>query len=520
MRIGAKRVAPESKKGYKRLELANTFEHQVSFQRVIWFAIIGLFAVCLGYLLATRASMTILAILGLSWLILLPYHSQISVYLSLSTFSSALIVPFFPGRPYLWEFAALLAWSGLLVTFSMRRESPDFGELIRKNQWLFIGVIGYSLVLVMIMRYRGVGLRILGGSVMGGRFYFQQLCCAIFPFAFAAWRSDEKTIYRLFVAQRLLTVTYLVSDFVFSVAPKELYFFLQFFELPGDALGFEMQAERFGIRRFQSLCVVGISLSLLALTRYNLRDFFSRRAAYLAPMAVIVIGMGLLSGYRIMIVTLVFTSILCGYAQRFYTFKNNVILCTAISLLLVFTYAFAADLPLAAQRATSFLPGIGVDPQAKEDAYGTLETRRMLRKIGWEMAPQFLWVGRGFGQSAYGGSSMQWDPTGITDHLNMGQFFNGFVGLLVNTGVFGTGFMLLILASGTTVAWNIIRLLRRFGCQDNFSRMSCVIASLWIYDVFAFLFIHGDSEYAMKTFSLQAGLLLVCRLHLKRKFSA
>jgi hypothetical protein len=32
--------------------------------------------------------------------------------------------------------------------------------------------------------------------------------------------------------------------------------------------------------------------------------------------------------------------------------------------------------------------------------------------------------------------------------------------------------------------------------------------------------LHGDSEWAMKTFSLQAGVLLVCHYHLNKRLTA
>ena len=46
---------------------------------------------------------------GLAWVMLLPYHAQVSFSLAMVTFSSAFLLPMLPGRPYLWEFAALLA---------------------------------------------------------------------------------------------------------------------------------------------------------------------------------------------------------------------------------------------------------------------------------------------------------------------------------------------------------------------------------------------------------------------------
>jgi hypothetical protein len=197
-----------------------------------------------------------------------------------------------------------------------------------------------------------------------------------------------------------------------------------------------------------------------------------------------------------------------------------VILSGLLALVLGALYVFAQDLPLSAQRSASFLPGIQVEQSAKNDAMGTWECRKILRKIGLEMAPQYFWVGRGFSHSGKGDFSMISDPTGITMHVNMGRFYNGFVGLLVNVGGFGTLFMLVFLTSGLVLSGRIMQHLRAHGCNDLFSLMCSVVSAQWAANTVAFLFLHGDSEWAMKTFSLQAGLLLACDFHLKNRLKA
>ena len=91
---------------------------------------------------------------------------------------------------------------------------------------------------------------------------------------------------------------------------------------------------------------------------------------------------------------------------------------------------------------------------------------------------------------------------------------------MINTGIFGTLFMLMFMLAGSRLAWSIVRHLRAHGCADNFARVSCIVAGLWLSNVLAFLFLHGDSEWAMKTFSLQAGVLLVCNYHLSKRLTA
>jgi hypothetical protein len=490
--------------------ISSAIDQRIKLEKAFWFCMLCFCALATGYLLAADQIKLALCLAGVGWLITLPFHLKISVYLAVATFSAALILPFFPGRPFWWEFAALLGWSGVAMTIAMRQYAPDFAQRVKENRWLFLGMFGYCIVLFVIMHYRGVGLRILGSDQVGGRFYFQQLTCVIFPFAFLMLRLDERTLLRLYVMQLLLTTSYLVSDFVFARAPQSMYFLLYFFELPGDAIGFEMNAGRFGVRRFQSLYMVGTGIFFLLMVFYSVRDYFSRRAMVLIPATIAVLAAGMFSGHRYLVVTVSASLLFCAIAQRFFTLRNVAITLTAAAMFWSFAYAFAEKAPLSVQRVVSVLPGVRIHAQARNDGASTMEARRMLRKIGREMMPGYFWIGRGFGL-ALDDASIRWDPTTVTMHASQGRFFNGFVGLMVNTGIFGTIFMGIFLAAGTYLAWNVIKHLRTYGCNENFSRMCAVVAGFWIATALGFFFLHGDSEYAMKTFSLQAGMLLACK---------
>ncbi|HVY71903.1 MAG TPA: hypothetical protein VHH73_18365 [Verrucomicrobiae bacterium] len=489
--------------------LSNTFDRHVKFNQIFWFGVIGVVCLALGYLLAWASWMVFMTAAAGFWLITLPYHSRIATYLSVATFTSALILPYFPGRPYMWEFAGLLGWTGMIVTVSLRQYSPNFAKLVQANIWLFLGLAGYCAVLLVTMFYRGIGFRLLGNELMGGRFYFQQLICSIFPLLFTMVTLEEKMVSRLFFAQCILTSTYLVSDFIFSIAPQALIFLLQFFELPGDALNFEGLARSHGIRRFQSLYIVGTGVIYVLMARFPLSEFFGFRGLVLLPVSLGVFGIGLLSGHRFLFFIVSMVGLQVAFTQRFINFKNAMVGLVMLGTGLFFAYGYADQMPLAAQRALAVLPGIQVQSDARADGLATLDGRAMLRSIGWKMAPDYFWIGRGFGQfsSDY---SLYWDPSGINYHLNQGRFFNGFIGLLVNTGFFGTLFMLMFLASGSWLSVKIMARVRRFRYEDVFSRVSSLLAGLWVANVISFLFLHGDSEYAMKTFSLQAGLLITC----------
>ena len=493
---------------------AGSLEGALRLQKFILFAVITLAVVIFGYTLADDMFFAALAFGGVAWLILMPYHATMAVTLAIATFSTALIMPFFPGRPFVWEAAALLGWTGCVLVFSFRQYRDGMWESISDHKWLLVGVVGYCAVLIFTMLERGVGFRTMGGEQMGGRFYFQQITCAIFPLMFMMLRMKEDQIRKLFIIQCLLSATWVVSDVIYTNA-SWLFNILFFLEVPGDAMNFERERLKMGINRYQSLAFVSTGFLWLLLIKFKMKDFLTSKGAWLIPMFLAIVGVGLLSGHRYTVAIIVLVTFFCSLTQRLYTFRNMIIGGLVLVLGLFIAYGFADRMPLAAQRAISVLPAIEVHRDAEIDGSSTMETRRILRQEGLKLIPQYLFVGRGFGQSGFGDHSLHWDPTAITYHINQGRFFNGFIGLMVNTGLFGTLFMFLFLLMGSIIAVRIILYLRRHGVDDEFSRVCCLIASLWLANVVAFAALHGDSEYAMKTFSLQAGLLIACEYMLR-----
>ena len=495
---------------------AGSLEGALRLQKFIFLAVIALALVVFGYTLADDAFFAALAFGGLAWLMLMPYHATLSVTLAIATFSTAFIMPFFPGRPFVWEAAALLGWTGCVLVFSFRQYRDEMWDSIHEHKWMLFGVAGYCLILVVTMFERGVGFRTMGGEQMGGRFYFQQLTCAIFPLMFMMLRLKEDQIRKLFVLQCALSVTWVISDVIYTNA-QWMFSVLFFLEVPGDAMNFERERMKMGINRYQSLAFVSTGFLWLLLIKFKMKDFLTAKGAFLIPASIAIMGVGLLSGHRYTVAIIVLVTFFCTIAQRVFSFRNTVIGGLFLVIGLIVAYGFADRMPLAAQRAISVLPGIEVHRDAQIDGSSTMETRRILREEGIKLIPEYLWLGRGFGQSGFGDHSLHWDPTAITYHMNQGRFFNGFIGLMINTGLFGTLFMLLFLLMGSVLAVKVILHLRKHGVEDEFSRVSCIVACLWMANVVAFIALHGDSEYAMKTFSLQAGLLVVCHYMLRNR---
>lgn len=495
----------------------NAIDAGLQFQKFVWLGIIMLGAIMVGALLAQGLTELVLLVsIGL-WMLLLPYHASLAIVIAVVTFNSALIMPL-PGRPYWWEVAAVMGWTGIVITIALRRYSRDTAAILNRNGWLLFGMMIYCLNLLVIMKFRGVGFRLFGGGQIGGRLYVQQLLCAVFPLLFALKAPSEALLVRLFSWQCILASSFLVSDFVFSYGGTSSFGLLYLFELPNDGFNFENQSAQLGIRRFQSLFLVGQAMILLLLTRRNLSDFARARSLWLWPFALGLLGMGTLGGHRYLIVFLGILFVVCAWSQRFLTMQRVVVTSLVTAVTLIGLYTFAGSLPLAAQRAVSVLPGIEISRIARDDGDVTWRGRQELRRLGWEMAPSYRLLGRGFRKNESLGGG--YDPfAGVREP---DTFFNGFIGLLVNTGLPGTFSMLLFLTAGCFSSLRIVRMLRTLPSYDSFARLCSVISAHFVASTLIFIFLHGDSEFGLRSFALPAGMLMVAeyRLRLRIRLAA
>lgn len=473
----------------------------------VWIGLL-LGAVVFGFYMASNTPLLVFAAAGLGWLATLPYHARLCAVLGMTTYGSAMMVPLMPGRPFMWEAAALLGWSGIVILFALRRYSSDFGENFRRYRWVLLLSLGYVLVLLYLMRTHGFGLRLAGGGQMGGRVYLQQLACASFPLVFAMLQFTEGQLVRLFTIHLLLSLTFIISD-VALAGGSQLWWVFYFLDLANDAISFEMGSEATGIRRFQSFAFVSVAMLQLLLVKVPMRRIFSGSAVWLVPLLMLIIGFGLPGGHRGVLVSLGGLLLVASWAQRVWSTARL----TGIFLLflvgLAFIYAIGSQLPLAAQRTLAVLPGIKLDSVAVEDARSTLDGRITMREIGIRLIPYYLWRGRGFGPASEPVPYQGHDPYGvITEHVNLGRFYNGPIGLIVNTGIPGVVCLLGFILATTGVAFRTLSYIRRNGVEDQFLRFTCVNSSMWVVHVGVFFFLHGDAEFAMNTFGLHSGTVL------------
>jgi len=250
---------------------------------------------------------------------------------------------------------------------------------------------------------------------------------------------------------------------------------------------------------------------------YSAREVFGRKACWLLPLIGGLLAAGLGSGHRANLIHTGIVLLLLFWVQRGFTPRNIILMAFGLLLSLGLVYLTSPILPSAVQRAISFLPGIHVEAAVAADAASTWYARTEVARIGIEMIPQYFWLGRGFTRYAdvIPGSREALDS--ITFAVLQGHFLNGFIGLMVNTGVFGAIGMIVFLLSGVALAARVLRRVRQTSFDTTLDRTSAVICCVFLVDVVFFFFIEGNADWALRRFGMYVGMLFACWRLLDRR---
>ena len=452
---------------------------------------------------------------GLLYVGTLAVNAPVLAWLVIALQPAALIVPFFPGRPFFWELCALLAWPSLLAYFLVNRQKLGDPGFDREEHRTLLSLLGYVGVLIVLMVFRGVGFRALGGGQMGGRFYTQQMVLAILPSLMISTGLSKKQLVVAVCVGWGMSLTYLVSDFSFSLSGGMLKV-LYFFEIPTDAVNFELGYEATGLRRYQSFGFVGVAMFSAILIWANLRDLITRRALLGLPLAFAMLALALGSGHRTAFIQIVATLIFLSFFQRFWTPMRAVFGLVFATVAVAGLYFAADQLPLSVQRSVSFLPGIEVTSLARDNAEDTLQDRVEVLKLAINDIPRYLFIGRGFGMDRFDILPSDAAHSGVWLQYINGYFYNGFLGSLLKMGLAGflcTGFFVL------SVSRMAIQVIHGVWEQDPsdwaaFERLSLLLCAQWFSVVLFFYFLHGDAATWAQVFALPASLIILCRRQL------
>ncbi len=487
---------------------------------VLWYGGMFVAVFVLSVLLAKNWFIAVLLAGAGVWAIALPYHTILALTICVATYNSAFIVPFSPGPLTLSDAALLLAWSGVPLAIMLRRYPADTPYIIHKNWAVFAGILVYLAALAVIIRMRGLGFGFLGASAGGGKVYFRQIVSAILPLLFVVTPLKERTFTRLITLYFILSISYLVSDVTLALFPSTTNIILSVLQLPTDAAFFEFSTLQFGFRRLQSLYYVCPKLVFALMMYYSVKDVLGRRAWWMIPAIMGLLAAGLGSGHRANLIHTSIVLMLIFWTQKAFTPRNIILTASTVVIGTSLLYGSAEFMPAAVQRAISFLPGIAVDSDVAADAAGTWHSRIETARRGAEMIPEYWLLGRGFTRYADLIPNSREVMDSIAYAVLQGYFLNGFIGLMVNTGVFGTIGLCIFFMGGARLALNVVRMARQSGFELMIARVSAVLASLYLVDLVFFFLIEGNVDWALSKFGIYVGMLFACERLLRQRFEA
>jgi hypothetical protein len=485
----------------------------LGFRRWMIAVVACILAIWAGVTLADSPYMVFAGFAGLLYVGTLSVNARTLAWLVIALEPAALIVPFFPGRPFWWELCALLAWPSLLAFFLVNRQKLADLKFDRLERQALIALSGYLVVLLGLMLYRGVGFRVLGGAQMGGRFYVQQVILAIVPLLMITAGLSRKQLLWATAIGWSMSLTYLVSDFAFSMSGGVMQRILYFIEVPTDAVNFVVGYEVTGMRRYQSLWYVAAAGLACIWTLAPLRDLLGKYVLIAGPFMLGLLALGLGSGHRTLLILALTTLIFLTVFQRFWNPLRAVVGILVTTFAVIVLYATADQLPMPIQRSISFLPGIEVQALAERNAVDTLNDRIGILKLAINDVPRYLVLGRGFGMERF--DKLPGDV--VQDNVWMGYingyFYNGTLGLLLKTGLPGFLFSSLFVWWASRMALELVRLVWRRSMHEQtwFDRFCFLVCAQWFALLIFFYLTHGDASLWMQDFALPAALIMICR---------
>ena len=364
---------------------------------VIVYAIVIPLALILGYALTTglaspeQAQSNFVMVGLVIFVLVLPLFLKFHHVLLIFFWNAAFFVPFLPGRPQFWMLMAVLSfgisWLNGLLGGGKFLRAP---ELTRPM--VFVGIV----VLATGYVRGGIGIHAFGNSSYGGKSYFYILGAIIGYFALTAVRIPVAKANRdagIFVLSGL---TFMLGNLAFMLGPSAYFLF---YFLPSDFTGSQQMAESgldpLLIERFGGITVACSALISYFLLRWGIRGIFSYTHPWRVILFVLALLLSLLGGFRSVeiIMGLLFLCQFCCeglWRTRFLPVLIGVGMLSGVAL-----FMFADHLPLAAQRAVSFLP-VKVDAGAKADAEGSAEWRFEMWRLLVPQIPQYLLLGKGY----------------------------------------------------------------------------------------------------------------------------
>jgi len=411
---------------------------------------------------------------------------QVAVAGAIATFFSGVTLPGLPGQMKLFDVFAL-ALIGIFILSATLRKAGRKQIPFSKLDWVVLAFCAWILFVGFV---RGLGFLAFGGDKIGGFLYIRLLLAASLVITLPRIGLPPGNWRSVILIAGLLAPASLIADLL--VMKGWGFTLVRTFVQTGqseDVLETAEDSDPAGMNRLFSagLAANGMLLALLCLV--PMRKFFRPGGIFWVTLFASIFALSLLSGFRMMTFSLVAIAALALYFQKGFTAPRMATLFIAGCAGLLFVYLFASHLPNSAQRAISWLPGIQVSNIAMGDATQTVEWRLQVWHEALRYVPDYWLIGKGFSYDKldYIYALQSLDTTRWA--LVTGSYHNGWLSMLLCTGVVGTILCLILLVAPMILHWK-----RQRANWNNpfFQHIHGVFLAALVTTVAAFAVIYGE----------------------------
>ncbi len=448
-------------------------------------------AVILGYFLADPMQLDTVFVVGLVFLVLMtPLMMKWYYPILVFSWNAAIIPMFLPGHPPFWMLMTVIGLSFACLNRAVNSNARFQVVPSITRPLIFLA----GVVIVTGITTGGVGLAMLGSSQYGGRKYLDLLIGMAGYFAFASQRIPLKRAH-LYVGIFLLAgLTPALGNLVYAAGPK--FYFL--FDVLSPTSAIEQatgEMANYDIVRIAGLSWGAPAVCFFLLARYGFRGVLDVARPWRILLFAAACVASLFGGYRSGLLLLALTSIAMFMVEGLYRTKYVVMAGLGCLVAVMLLVAQSEHLPLVAQRTLSFIPGLKLDPLARQSADISSEWRIRMWKQVLPEVPQHFFHGKGYAIDA---RSLYLDTQSFTPVLGdnaawamlSGDYHNGPLSILIPFGVYGAiGFLWLVVAG--------IRLLYRnyqYGAPELKSVNGLLLAAFTARSLFFFVIFGGLSS--------------------------
>ena len=402
------------------------------------------------------------------------------------TYSSGVTLPGLPGQMKLSD-----AFSLIMIAICILQGAMKTGKGIRFSRldWILVAFAGWIFLTGLI---RGFGFLAFGDDMIGGFYYLRLLLSASLVITLPRIGIPAGSWKMAILVAGLLAPATLLADLliVHGWAFDAVRIFVQTSGQIADMLQ-EGQPDDTAVSRLWSAGPAANGMMIALLCMVPARRFFQFTGVHWLLIFAAIITLSLLSGFRLMTATLFLIAALTLYFQKGLTTPRLIVLFVAGGLGLCVVYLFARELPNSIQRAVSWLPGIDVNVYARSDAEQTVEWRLRLWQEALRYFPDYWLIGKGFSYNAR--DMMAAFQNIYQDDLKwalvVGSYHNGWLSMVLCTGIIGTALCLTILIAPVLRHW---KKQQAPWNNNQLKRFHGVFLAAILANALVFLVVYGD----------------------------